>query len=387
MTQKMLRKSVIETDFIIFGADNYNSLGVLHALASVGKQAFILAVGSKEIIYRSRYAKHIKYVEDASMGVEWLISSAHLFPVNTIIYPTGDGEEKTLDNNLESLSKHYLFPNCGTSGTVAKLMDKQLQTRLAAKHGIRIIESQYSSDPDFSIENVGYPCMVKPLNSTAGSKSDMKVCHNIDQLKQALSSGRYTDEFIVQRYISNEADLLFLGIALPDGKVVIPTLVKKPGVEATGEYTHAIISTDIDSNLPEKQQVISFVKSLGYVGPFSIEFGLEKGKNYFFEINLRNDGTSHYPLGMGINIPMIYYNSLLGNSPQIPSEKREYLMIDEVADSRRILRKEVTIKEWLTQFLSAGSYRYYAAKDYSLLLPLLSRFLHRLLSKATKFHH
>ncbi len=377
-------------DFIIFGAGNYNSLGVLHAMAEAGVGVFILCVGKSRdwkngnIIGYSRFAGNIHVVDTADDGAEWLLKHMEEFPQDTVIYPTGDNEEKALDMRLDALMSRFRFPNAGRQGAVAHMMDKHIQTDLAEKADIRILKSQFTNSDDFSFAKVSYPCMVKPLDSTSGSKGDMRVCGNEDELKKALESAQYTKNFIVQQYIKNEADLLFLGISFPDGSVEIPALVRKPGVSPTGEYTHALVTTDVEAWLPEKKEVETFVRSLGYTGPFSIEFGLEKGKNYFFEINLRNDGTSHYPLNAGVNIPFLYYTSIRGNNIPTVTSKQEYEMIDEVGDIRRVLNKEIGFDKWFNNFKSAGTYRFYNANDKRLLPYICLMFTRRIIGKISR---
>lgn len=383
-------KKQMMPDFIIFGTGNYNSLGVLHALSSEKKEAFVLCIGksrdwkSGNIIGKSKFAKNIKQIENADEGVEWLIKNKNLFIKNTIIYPTGDVEEMALDNASDKLFDHYLFPGCRVMGEVSKLMDKHIQTDHAQKAGIRILKSQYSNSTDFSYSKIEYPCMIKPLNSTAGSKGDMRICNNETEVREALKNGKHTQDFILQKYILNEADYLFLGVTLPNGEVMIPALVKKPGVSPTGEYTHAIITTDIDTHLPEKEDVIRFVKSLNYIGPFSIEFGHENGKNYFFEINLRNDGTSHYPLQARVNIPLIYYNSLRKRPIYTNWNITEYEMIDEVGDLRRVLNRELTPFKWFKNYFTAGTFKYYHPSDKKLICILMTMFFYRSFSKITR---
>lgn len=377
-------------DFIIFGAGNYNSLGVLHAMAEAGVGVFILCVGKSRdwkngnIIGYSRFAGNIHVVDTADDGAEWLLKHMEEFPQNTVVYPTGDNEEKALDMRFDLLMPRFKFPNAGRQGAVARMMDKHIQTVLAEKAGIRILKSQFTNSDDFSFAKVNYPCMVKPLDSTSGSKGDMRVCRNEDELKKALVSARHTKDFIVQQYIVNEADLLFLGISFPDGSVEIPALVRKPGVSPTGEYTHALVTTDVEAWLPEKKEVETFVRSLGYTGPFSIEFGLEKGKNYFFEINLRNDGTSHYPLNARVNIPFLYYTSIRSNNIPTVTSKQEYEMIDEVGDVRRVLNREIGFGKWFKNFKSAGTYRFYNANDKRLLPYICLMFTRRILCKIYK---
>jgi hypothetical protein len=140
-----------------------------------------------------------------------------------------------------------------------------------------------------------------------------------------------------------------------------------------GEYTHAIVSTDVKRYLPEMEVVKKFIRGLGFSGPFSIEFCHEKGVNYFLEINLRNDGTSHYPLNAGVNIAEAYVTA------RIPAATKlvEYEMIDEVSDMRRVLNREISLRSWLRSFRNAGAYRFYRKGDHTLLLPLLYMFVVR----------
>lgn len=373
-------------DFIIFGEGNYNMLGVLHQLGEIGVTPLLLIVGKSKdikhgnIVGYSGNAKRIVEVNTEVEGFEWIINQRQQFKYGTIIYPTSDTTERLLDSNYDILVPQFRFPNVGYQGGVSKLMDKQQQTSLAEKTGLRIIKSQYTISHDFSFSNVVYPCMVKPLNSTEGSKGDMRVCKNERELKEALKCGKHTRDYIVQQYIKNEADLLLLGVAYDNGEVWLPAVVIKPGVSATGEYTHAIISTDVTKYLQEIERVKKYVKILRYSGPFSIEFGVEKGKNYFFEINLRNDGTSHYPLNAGVNICKAYIEGK--QSTAVPLI--EYEMIDEVADCRRILRKDITLLQWFKSFYNAGTYKFYRKGDNGLAYPLFRLFVSRFTNKLTK---
>lgn len=384
-----MKKTNGKIDFILFGEGNYNTLGVLHCMAAKGIDVFLLLVGSGkrvlkgEVLGYSKYARYGHSVKDECEGVQWLLSHQQDFPQGTVIYPTSDTAESLLDCRYDALIPHFHFPNCGKQGEVTRLMEKDVQTSIAKEFDITTLESICTSDVDYNLNNVSYPCMLKPLMSISGSKGDMRVCANRTELDEALISAKNTKEFIIQQYINNEADLLFLGIRLPDGEVWIPSLVKKPGVSNTGEYTNAIVTTSILENLPEYDCVVRYVKALNYVGPFSIEFGVENGQNYFFEINLRNDGTSHYPLAFGINIPYFYYKACSGglDSKELEYMEGEYPMIDEVIDIRRVLSREISFFKWFKLFRSAKAYRYYTSSDPMLMFVLFPMFLNRLVSK------
>ena len=376
-------------DFILFGEGNYNTLGVLHCMAERGIGVFLLLVGSGKkclkgnIIEYSRFARYGHIVQTEQEGLEWILANISNFPKGTVIYPTSDVAESLLDINYDTVIKHYNFPNCKANGEVTRLMEKCTQFSQASSYGVRILCSQYTHNTDFNSNTVSYPCMVKPLKSITGSKGDMQVCHNQEELNEALSTAKHTSEFIVQQYINNEADLLFLGVSLSDGNIWIPSLVKKPGVSSTGEYTHAVVTTAVAEHLPELESVKQFIASLNYEGPFSIEFGLENDKNYFFEINLRNDGTSHYALASGVNIPYVYYRACKGTltANDMVYTQSEYPMIDEVLDIRRVLSREISFGNWWREFRTAKAYRYYSPSDKRIAIALLPMFFSRLSSK------
>lgn len=384
-----MKKTNGKIDFILFGEGNYNTLGVLHCMAAKGVDVFLLLVGSGkrvlkgEVLGYSKYAQYGHSVQDENEGLEWLLAHKKEFPQRTVIYPTSDTAEFLLDSCYDVLSRYYVFPNCGKQGEVTRLMEKSVQNAMAMQHGIRTIKSIYTNDSEYNIDKVEYPCMLKPLVSISGSKGDMRVCDNREELDEALASAKHTRDFIIQQYIQNEADLLFLGIRLPNGEVWIPSLVMKPGVSSTGEYTHAIVTTSVSGYLPELEEVMAFVSVLNYVGPFSIEFGLEKGKNYFFEINLRNDGTSHYPLASGVNIAYVYYRACKGllTADDMCHAEGEYPMVDEVLDIRRVLSHEISFGDWWKLFGEAKAHRYYVPFDKRISICLVPMFISRLIGK------
>lgn len=376
-------------DFILFGEGNYNTLGVLHCMAAKGIEVFLLLVGSGKrmldgvVIGYSKFSRYGHVVQTEQEGLEWLLDHQTEFPQGTVIYPTSDSAETLLDRHYDALNRHFAFPHCGMQGEVTHLMEKDVQMAIAQECGIRTLKSRYTNASGFNIDDVEYPCMAKPQKSITGSKLDMRVCTNRYELDEALASAKYTKDFIIQQYIHNEADLLFLGIRLPNGEVWIPSLVKKPGVSSVGVYTHAIVTTAIEEHLPELAKVKEFVQTLNYIGPFSIEFGLEKGQNYFFEINLRNDGTSHYPLASGVNIPYVFYRACKGQltAEDMYYEQGEYAMIDEVMDIKRVLSREISFSEWWKLLRAAKAYKYYVAFDRMLALLVLPMFFYRIIAK------
>lgn len=369
--------------FIIFGPGNYNTLGVLRQTGRAGIDCLLLIVGSGrniksgDVVLFSRYARQWKNVASEQEGLDWLLENLDNFEDQTIIYTTSDEAERLLDENYDRLKSKFCFPNAGKQGQVSFLMNKEQQIKLAAECGLDIIKGQYTNSPDFKFDNVEYPCMIKPFNSTTGTKDDMAVCNNLQELKESLAASRHTKDFIVEKYLEKEYELLLLGVALPDGRIWTPAIVHKYDLDSYGDYTRALVTTDVEAELPELKKVHSLIKALGYTGPFSVEFGHEKGINYFFEVNLRNDGTSHYPLNMGINFAEIYYKSYQSKNIEIPTiSKQAYLKVNDIKDIKRMLQGKDSPIRWLRDFFGAGSYRYYQTGDNRMILAVIPMFVY-----------
>lgn len=369
--------------FIIFGPGNYNSLGVLRQAGRAEIDCLLLIVGSGrdirngDIILYSRYAKLWHSVASEQDGLEWLLENIDNFADRTVIYTTSDGTERTIDEHYDKLKNKFCFPNAGEQGRVSLLMNKKHQIDMAAKCGLNIIKGQYTNSQNFDFTKVEFPCMIKPFNSTTGTKDDMAVCENLLELKESLAASRHTKDFIVEKFLEKEYELLLLGVALPDGRIWTPAIVHKYDLDSMGDYTHALVSTDVETELPELAKVHSLIKALGYIGPFSVEFGHEKGVNYFFEVNLRNDGTSHYPLNMGINFAELYYKSYHCTQTDIPEfPKQEYLKVNDIKDIKRVLKHKIPLFRWLREFFGAGSYRFYQNGDRKILLAVIPMFVY-----------
>ena len=384
-----MKKTNGKIDFIIFGEGNYHTLGVLHCMATKKVDVYLLLVGSGkrilegEVVRYSKYARYGHSVQTLNEGLEWILAHKSDFPKGTVIFPTSDWAENLLDCHYNDLITHFVFPNCGKQGEVTRLMEKGLQNTIAMKHGICTLRSTHTNNKSFDLDSIKYPCMVKPLISITGSKEDMKVCNNRTELESALTSAKHTSDFIIQQYIQNEADLLLLGISLPNGEVWTPSLVVKPEVSAVGEYTYANVTTAVKDFLPELDKVKEFVKSLNYIGPFSVEFGVEKGLNYFFEINLRNDGTSHYPIASGVNIAYVYYRACKGEltADDMYYEQGEFPMIDEVLDIRRVLYRQISPIQWWRFLRTAKAYQHYVPFDKRIAFALIPFFISRVCAK------
>ena len=125
-----------------------------------------------------------------------------------------------------------------------------------------------------------------------------------------------------------------------------------------------VITTDVEQFI-DIDNIIEFVNSLEYYGPFSIEFGVMDGIPYFYEINMRNDGTSHYFNKANINIPYLWVLDSYGIDIEdyCDFNDEDYYFIDELGDYLNIATNNTSIKQWYKDLRSAEVYKYFNRND------------------------
>lgn len=353
---------------IVFGGAGYNTLGVLRSFKKKSITPFLLIIKSVQLkaTISSKAVKDFKIVNTAEEGVQFLLEGYNVYGNNTpVIIPTSDKAESALDNAYRLLSGKYIFPNAQEEGRVTYLMNKQLMTRIAEKHGIYVPKTFCISSEKSIPDAIPYPCFVKPLKSIAGSKGDIKICHTKEELISviAASNGR---SYLVQQYIRKDFDILLNGCRqISNGRVIFQGIFKKyRWSENGGDGSWGIITSNISEYINQKD-IESFMSELNYYGPFSIEFGVKDDIPYFFEINLRNDGTSHYFNLLNDHISYLWYLDAINHQVFDLSSKGviEYTFIDELGDFINIFTTNLTLKQWLWDMKDAKIYKYFDKKD------------------------
>lgn len=151
---------------------------------------------------------------------------------------------------------------------------------------------------------------------------------------------------------------------MPSGRLFIPGCFKKDRwCPFGGDGSYGEISTFLEEDFDKIQELKTFINKIGYIGPFSVEFGHSNGKDYFFEINLRNDGTSHYFHKAGIYIPFFFYQDSLNKYCSPSVIKTKYFFIDEFSDFYNVLFGKVSFTRWLRDLRAAKVYKYYHSQD------------------------
>ena len=352
-------------DVVVFGKDRYNTLGVIRSLGRYGIPVFLLLKKTATPSYcrLSKYVAKIKRVDTVDEGIRFLLNDYNSEDKSkTVIIPTSDSIVSRLDFYYDDLSNKFIFPNAGKKGSLVDIMDKAKMTEIASKSGLSTpITIAYSCGDELP-ENIPFPCLTKPAKSIEGSKAEIKVCNTVAELDAATSQQKKGHKLLLQQYIRKEYDVLLLGSRCPNGKIFLSGVFKKERWISMGnDGSFGLITTDY-AQWFKKTTVERFLENLNYVGPFSIECGVEKEVPYFYEINLRNDGTSHYFDKTGFCNVYAWVMECLNNTVEYSGEG-SYFFVDEFGDFLNVITHQCTFKQWRHDKKKAIVYKYKNADD------------------------
>ena len=355
----------VENKVIVWSIDDFNTLGLMRELGSADLDMLFLIKGSAGFAARSKYCK--KYVETPTIedGYNYLLSNFKSEIVKPIIIIASDEIITFADQNKAELQKNFIVPGTKEQGNLEKYIDKNTMTALAEDIGILCPKSR-AIKKGSDISGIEYPCLIKPSHQKAGYYNEFKfkICKNQRALKRTLRYVRADSEFIVQQYIPKERDLLVYGGRMWDGNTVFAGAFVRDRWADSGSSSHGFFS-EIMPSCADTSKIREFLERIDYYGLFSVEYGLLNEKAYFFEINLRNDGTSHYFYQAGANIPLAYVYSSAGlDYSQIPTKvEGEKWFIDEVFDIENVILRRIKRKTWKKDLREATVFKYYDKDD------------------------
>lgn len=366
---------------VIVGFNHHNTLGIIRALGEAGYKDdlyLILHAPVNDFVSTSKYIRkdHFKRILNSDDVLESLFSLELDKRFKHIIISGSDRMTFILDQHYDELKERFYLPNAKkTQGEIGRLMDKEVQADIAINSGLNIpasltVEKKYVMDVVWE----KYPCIIKPIESVLGAKSDIAICKDREELIRSIGISS-CDKFQIQEYINKKFEFQLIGVA-NNGIGYIPgytTLIRQPMNTNTGYLKYQSIS----SLNADFTSINSFLKEIGYSGLFSMEFLRDAdGKDYFMEINMRNDGNAYVVKTYGVNLPEMWVNFCLGRQVVLSTNifKPVYFM-PGFTDARNMF--EVGIIKWWYQWFSAESKAVYNRHD---IMPFILSLKYRFIS-------
>ncbi|WP_100010094.1 ATP-grasp domain-containing protein [Lentibacillus sediminis] len=381
----MKKEAHIQNEVIVLGGNHHNELGIIRSLGEVGCKVYFIAVNVKNsFVVKSKYITDYWFAFEEDDLLDILLQKFSDGKLKPIIIPSNDDTVAILDKNLDVLKKKFILPNIkNQENAILKQMNKMQMTNLAEKHGFLVPKGFIFNLND--IENlqsyldkkeIEYPCIVKPLQSLEGPKSDIIINNNINELAANLKKvkDKY-NEVLIQEYIRKEEEVGVQGLAQKDAKIIIPSVIKRIRESSTAPST--TYAKLINPQMPvEIEKLKSMIKDLEYKGIFDVDLIVSKGRYYFIEINFRNGAYGYAVTKAGVNMPELWCLDAIGKNISISKttiNKRTTLM-SEFADFKNIFLKKVNIIKWFSQYITADAHLIINRKD---LKPFIFKFIYR----------
>lgn len=360
----------VKNDVIVIGATHHNTLGLIRSLGYKGINPILILISpdKKSYVAKSKYIKTTYYLDAEESVVSFLLDNFKRAGVKPIIIACYDGVESVIDESYSLLSPFFLLPGSKTCGRISYYMNKDIMIGLAKEVGFLCPESHViDKNGKLEVDTIHFPCILKPLVSKEGSKQDIKRCYKKEDLEAYLKED-HCDRIQVQKLIDKDYEYQLIGVSLDDGKTVVI-----PG------YSHVIRPSDVTNTgflkyIPSQQQPVSiglcktFLEKIGYSGLFSMEFIHGKdGKDYFMEINFRNDGNSICVTSSGLNLPYLYCLSQAGLSADVElglvHSMRPVYVMPEFDDLILLLKGKVGLFTWIRDFRKTDCFMEFSKND------------------------
>lgn len=365
---------------ILICKNNHHLLGIARVFGINGIKPYGIIVGKGRTFGFVRHSKYWQKTWGAKDEAEMLEILRREFQNETlkpVIIPCSDQEAITLDSNLDELSRKYILGSFNNEqGRIPKLMDKFSQVEFVKNNlGLNMAESFIINLADGNIpDELPFPCLVKPVVSAEGSKSDIRKFTDKESLREyfgVLRSKGYT-RILAQRFLDIDYEFCLSGCC---GEYisyfVSKTLRLWPNVGGTGSLLQIID----DERIHEAgRNILIKLHNLGYSGLIDFDlFCVKSGEIYVGEINWRDSGRVFMCMGMGIYYPLVWYWSVTGHADKIQGmaittkDTSQYGMCEE-ADICHVLHSEpgfprLSLREWIRDIRKAKSFAYWYHDD------------------------
>ena len=355
----------IRNKVLLCGIDNLTSLGQIRELGENGIPFSFLAIGKCSVVIKSKYCKDIIFLKDLNACIQYLMKNYDDEEYKPILIISSDRLACEFDILQDELSKKYILPCTSKPGSLPYYIDKFNMVELAKSVGIPCLETK-KIDKFSCVEDVSYPCFIKPCIETPGYYNEFKykICTNHKDLINTLKMVRVESKFVLQRLLRKENELVVYGCRMRDGEVIFSGVMFQDRFAESGFASHGYITRVIPHYI-DVDKLKKFIEVVDYYGPFDFEFGIENGKAYYLETNFRCVGPTCFFHKSGANIVAAYVYSCakLDYSNISCYVKQDNWCIDELYDIENVLMRRISYKEWKTSKDNATLYRFYDVND------------------------
>lgn len=351
---------------IILGNDHTNSIGLIHSLGRCGVYTIVVVWGRKTgMVPASKYVSEFYGAATPQACLDLIVEKYANSNDTFVIFPGCDGAAVVLEEYRDRLSTNFLFQHIDSQYSLKELDNKNLQVEIAGKSGFRTPKSWDLESLNDIPADIVFPCIIKSLIAMEGSKSDLLVCENHEQLKANLNMVlSRTPHVQVQQYIEKDFDFDVMGCRFSDGEIYIPVCLKKLGI-----YPPKVGLATVSETMPVPDEIIEaatkYIKEVDYYGIFDFEYmhSTIDGQNYFIECNLRNSGSNAFAHRAGYNLPLYHFKDMTKTLDKADINRNPIATKHYIREKHLFLAfrsRHISLKEFIREWKrSDGNLTYY----------------------------
>lgn len=362
---------------IIIGGDHYNALGMVRCFGINGLKPYgILTTYSKRekdnFCYSSKYWERYWFALNDEEALEILKKQFFKEDEKPVLVPSSDGMALQIDLHLNELSEHFICPSInGKQGEIAKLMDKSHQVEWANQLGIRTAKT-WCVDLNGNLEDfyneVVFPCIVKPVISSEGHKTDITKCEDLKALVKSLEEIKEKgyNRILVQEFLKKDYEAELFG-CIGEHSDKIPYLFSKhvrewPPVGGSVSC-HKFLKNP--SLIEQAESLLRKIKDYGYVGNIDIELFVINGELVLNEVNFRNSGDVYACFQHKVYYPYFSYLDMIGaDTSALNTEySTDMYAMNETTDFRHVVYGNLSLREWMCYRKNCRDFAYFFKGD------------------------
>lgn len=328
---------------VVLGLYGANALGVVRSLGVDGipVEGFHVKGNTYPHAMHSNFLGNGNLVSSEEELLSCLIAYGQSRSEKPVIFTTGDDYALFVDRCKNSLDSLFHTPT-SKNFSLERLVDKQEILKHAEQAGFEVPHSSYLHE--FSRRNfasldghpVSFPLIAKPVNSTEGSKKDMRILNCIEDVYDL--EGNTKCDMVVQEYVAGGIENHFEVHAYGSSQgVIIGGMLQKKLDCSIGSVSSGAIVKEVW--IPElvvpTNKLTSAVDFQG-----ALDFNLIKNprtRGYaLLEVNFRTSANLMLDTERGCNLPAIIYRDAIGDD------------IDRLID-KTLLRGDVSGKTWVSE--------------------------------------
>lgn len=351
---------------IIWGADNYNTLGMLRSLANHDFDIMVLLNGVKHgVTSSSKYCTDCRFVQSKKEAISFLLNQ---YDENSdpqqraVLMPGGDSFSIACAENYDLLKTRFHLMCTRDPKVLISVTDKSVMSEVACKAGLLVPKAQVYSTQTTTF-TVPFPVILKHIVTEGRVEFKTRTVKNPEELSKLKKYLNPHNTYLMQQFIPRSHDVVIYGCRLPNGKTVMAGhhTLERWSDDGGGSYGH--LSPEIPEYL-QPEALTKFLETVDYHGLFSAEYGYYDGQAYFYEVNFRNDGFCHLSFQAGANLPLLWVSECLNLGLKAsPVMTKTVIGMNEIYDFANVIHGNISLARFKKDRREAEAFHFYDIND------------------------